>query len=521
MSQDVFSNINPATTSGTQLATLLNNFKDAMMSGLSGTSRPSQLQAGGKWIDTSQAGSPNFLWIEKLFDGTNDIVTARYNLSTGTISIAGSDNSFEVTKISSDTAGALLKLIKQRASGAQVAAGDTIGELQYIGRTDTAGNPIVARIRSVATNTMTSALAGANLLFEQVVTGTAALVEVMRLIDGKLGLGINLPANTLHVRGTGIKSERYADDATAAKLILFKKRVTGAGQILNADVIGSVDINSVDVAGTEAQTAGIEISATESHTATARGTKMSFKTVKTGLAVLFEHFTLGNSMEVFSKLGIEGYELRYHNVATAATIAQLSADKAIVNFTGSTATTLQGINGDGLSKVILIHNNSSAAITVKNQDTGAVAIDRFLLPNSRDITIPSNSSLEVFYSIVDSRWKLKSGSGSGGGGTLVAPSLNTYATPLTVAAAATITPSAVDSRRIIHVKGDTGGTTLGDIAISGDQFGEVILVGTSDADPLTITNSGNIVTKDGGDRILYANSMAHFILTGTKWILKE
>ena len=40
MSQVIFADINPAVTSGTQLATYLNAFKAALLSGLSGSSRP-------------------------------------------------------------------------------------------------------------------------------------------------------------------------------------------------------------------------------------------------------------------------------------------------------------------------------------------------------------------------------------------------------------------------------------------------------------------------------------------------
>lgn len=83
MSQSVFSTINPATTSGTQLATLLNDFKNALMSGLSGTSRPSQTTPGGTWIDTTNEGSPNFYWSYKIYDGTTDIEMFRINLATG------------------------------------------------------------------------------------------------------------------------------------------------------------------------------------------------------------------------------------------------------------------------------------------------------------------------------------------------------------------------------------------------------------------------------------------------------
>ena len=99
MSQNVFSTINPATTSGTQLATLLVDFKNALMSGLSGTSRPSQLTQGGFWIDTTDIGSPNFLMKFKLYDGTADNLVFSVNISTGQIVLSGSADTYNLAHV--------------------------------------------------------------------------------------------------------------------------------------------------------------------------------------------------------------------------------------------------------------------------------------------------------------------------------------------------------------------------------------------------------------------------------------
>ena len=71
MSQAIWDSIVPTITSGNQLATLLNNFKDAVVSGLSGATRPSQLQAGGTWVDTSADASG--IWKFRLYDGSQDV----------------------------------------------------------------------------------------------------------------------------------------------------------------------------------------------------------------------------------------------------------------------------------------------------------------------------------------------------------------------------------------------------------------------------------------------------------------
>ena len=81
MSQNIFSNINPSATSGNDLATILNDFKDAVASGFSGTARPANLQAGGYWVDTTLAPTPDFLWKYMMWTGTTDILVFTLNIN--------------------------------------------------------------------------------------------------------------------------------------------------------------------------------------------------------------------------------------------------------------------------------------------------------------------------------------------------------------------------------------------------------------------------------------------------------
>jgi len=69
MAQYDFGTIDPNTTSGTDLATLLGNWRTAINSMHSGTSRPAYAAAGTMWRDTT--GSPELI---KLYNGTNDLV---------------------------------------------------------------------------------------------------------------------------------------------------------------------------------------------------------------------------------------------------------------------------------------------------------------------------------------------------------------------------------------------------------------------------------------------------------------
>lgn len=77
MSQYDFSTINAATKSGTQLAVDLNNWRDAVHTNHSGNARPSYVQAGMIWIDTTSST----LWLIKLYDGADDIVLFQVDTS--------------------------------------------------------------------------------------------------------------------------------------------------------------------------------------------------------------------------------------------------------------------------------------------------------------------------------------------------------------------------------------------------------------------------------------------------------
>lgn len=413
MSQDVFDSINPATTSGTQLATLLDNFKDALMSGLSGDTRPDELTAGGFWIDTSQAVAFDY-WSFKVFDGTDDIEIFRMDLSTGTPIIAGTTAMFDITKVSDDAVGAVLTLIKNRVSGTngQVQASDIIGELDFKSRDSSNGNPIVGKIKVVSSNNMTSGAQGAYFVFESIDIGTNTIVEQMRIKDGKVGIGLATADVALHVRSTtGIKSHRNTDDATGGKVIVKKSRVAGTGAAQTSDELGAFEFHSTDSASAEVTTALIKAEAAQGHTNLVRGTKLTVQNTKLGAATPVDFLTIGDEIEAVETLAANSLRLVQQSIATAASITAMNADKAIVNFTGSTTTNLHGINASGKTKVIVLHNSSSAMVYLRSESvTEGTAANRISLLS--DIGIPTNATVELFYSTAASRWKPRSGPSS-------------------------------------------------------------------------------------------------------------
>lgn len=84
MSQFDFGTINPVTKNGTELATDLNTWRDAVHSQHSGTSRPAYAAAGTLWLDTTTT-----TWVMNLYDGADDIVLFNINTVTNSAQFAG------------------------------------------------------------------------------------------------------------------------------------------------------------------------------------------------------------------------------------------------------------------------------------------------------------------------------------------------------------------------------------------------------------------------------------------------
>jgi len=520
MSQAIFPNINPATTSGTQLATLLNGFKDAVASGFSGDTRPPNLQAGGYWIDVSEEDAPDYLWKFKIYDGTDDIEIFRINLSTNSVTVAAIDSLFEILRVSADTVGAVMKVSKRRvANNGQVLDGDVVGEYQFVGRGSDSSNPVVARLKAVASDDMTGSAAGGYLVFEVISDGQVVLTEAMTLRDGKLGIGTTAPEHGLHVvSSTGGKIQRTADDASASSLKLRKRRIAGTGAVQSGDVISALESETTDDASAASVSADIRSIATENHTASAQGTDISFRTTPAGSATKTEKMRLGDASFIKGPYTLEALTLESQDVATTATIAALSATKAVVKFTGSTATSLQGISATGQTKTILLHNKSTATVTVEHEDAGATAANRFDLPLGRDILLKEDESVEFFYDSDASRWKLKSGSGSGSGGGARVIS-GTRAAPLSITAGGGITASATDIREMVFVQGSGGHVTVtANPQISaGFQVGQEILIRSRNNDQtLTLVNGNGLVLN--GDWTGAEDDSLAVSWDGTNWV---
>ena len=299
MSQDIFDNIVPSTTSGSQLATLLNSFKDAYASGNSGTtSRPANIQAYGAWVRTDYPSASIFTMY--IYDGTQDIEIFQVNETTASIILTNSEDSFNIIKNSDDALGPELGLKKGRiAGGGQTELNDILGNIKWTGRDASAVEYEQARIGVTALEDVTSGAHGSEVAFYVTQTGTSSLVKAVTISnDKKLGVGVTAPTQMIENESSdstaGYKATNVADSAVGASVILKKKRVASSGQVLSSDVIGNFKSISTDDGGLEIDAANIKAVAEENHTSTAGGTTIIIQRVKIGETALSDAITIDN-----------------------------------------------------------------------------------------------------------------------------------------------------------------------------------------------------------------------------------
>lgn len=233
MSQDIWSAINPDVTTGTMLAGILGDFKDALMTGCAGTARPANLQAGGMWIDTTNQGAPNFYWSFKIYTGSGDQEVFRLSVLNGFGGTLFGDSEFDVSHISDDTIGPILQLIKNRIDdNAQVLGNDTVAELRFIGCTSLGLAQTPAYIRFTATDDQTSSAFGGTLSFASTPDATNAITEHFRFINACIET-----VKSHKINSQRLVSQNIATTATIAALDASKvvAEMTGA---TNTDIQG-------------------------------------------------------------------------------------------------------------------------------------------------------------------------------------------------------------------------------------------------------------------------------------------
>lgn len=367
MSQTIFNDIDPNTTSGTELATLLNDFKDAVASGFSGaTSRPANLQANGYWIRTDHP-SANLLTFY-LYDGTQDIELFQINTVTANIILSSSEDTFNIIKSSDDAIGPIINMIKGRETGDQANENDVLGEIHWKGRDGSAVEYTQAKITVTTLDDVTSSAHGANIAFFVTQDGASSLVQAVTITDtGKLGIGVTDPTQKAEVYATdstaGFKATIAQDSTTGASMTVRKRRTTGNGQVLSGDTVGNFEALSTDNAGAEIDSANIKAVASENHTATAGGTNIIIERVKVGATALSTAITIDtDSVDIADDLNVAGSvdittDLQVDGSATISTDLTVTGDLTV----NGTTTTVNTTTLDVADANITINDGGSDA----------------------------------------------------------------------------------------------------------------------------------------------------------------
>lgn len=196
-------------------------------------------------------------------------------------------------------------------------------------------------------------------------------------------------------------------DTVGAIKELVKQRIVDNGQVDSGDTVGEVRMVGRTNAGADVTVGYIKFVATDDMEDDQFGGTLSFFSTPDASSIITEHMRAINGlMESLVILKMPSLRLVAQEVPTASAIVQLSAAKTVVEFTGATATEVQGINSGHDSQMVTLHNLASENVTLKNQSGSAAAADRLKLPGDSDFILAPDNSVTVFYCTADSRWKL-------------------------------------------------------------------------------------------------------------------
>lgn len=243
MSQEIFTSINPETTSGLMLVGLLDDFRDAVVSNNAGDTRPSALQAGGLWIGTAKQAAPDYYWSFYLYTGSTDIEIFRISILNNYGGTLTADGSFQVQHIAADTAGAILNLIKNRkldVNNGQLLANDEVAEIKFVGATDTGTSPLVAYLQFTGTQDMTATSFGGKFSLFSTPDLTAAITEHIRLANSQVETIVPHKLNS-----EVLVSQNVATTATIAQL----SATTRVVEMTGATTTSIQGINSASLTG--------------------------------------------------------------------------------------------------------------------------------------------------------------------------------------------------------------------------------------------------------------------------------
>ena len=160
MTQEVFSDIDPNVTSGTELATFLNDFKASLLSVNSGPTAPTYAVVGTPWLDDSVATKLTM----KNYDGAQWISEFTIDTVAHTISFGGNNPTASFTASRTDTAADMIEMFRDTAA-------QTDGALIFTQNNDSAIKKTMAKFKAISESVSNGAEEGSFAL-QAMVAGT-------------------------------------------------------------------------------------------------------------------------------------------------------------------------------------------------------------------------------------------------------------------------------------------------------------------------------------------------------------
>ncbi len=280
----IFPNINPLTTSGSDLATLLNSFRDSVVSGfLSSTGRPTGVTKGGYWIDNSdEVGLGVFRYY--MFDGASDVLAFTLSKTTGRIAFPIQDGSVIVKQVSADAVGAIVEVFKARiADNGKVLSGDQLGTITFASTDDTGAKISDAvSLEAVALENHTGAAQGTKLnLYTKLATTATKFLQM------SFGPTIDMFNHLVF---------KYASaDANSLSIGFRKARGTLGAETAtqSGDDLGYIGARGYGATGYNGgNRTSLWFRASENHTDTAQGAKATIRSTENGTTVIKDRVTV-------------------------------------------------------------------------------------------------------------------------------------------------------------------------------------------------------------------------------------
>ena len=426
------------------------------------TNGPSSAAAAGQcWWDTTTT-----TWINKTYDGTTWIETGRLDISANTFAPSGLATNLTGLPVSTGISGlgtgvATALAVNVGSAGAPVVNGGALGTPSSGTATNITGLPVSTGISGLGTGIATALAvntgsAGAPVLFNGALgtpsSGTATNITGLPISTGVSGLGtgvatalaVNVGSAGAPVVNGGALGTPSSGTATNITGLPVSSGISGLGTgiatalAVNTGSAGApVLFNGAlgtPTSGTATNITGLPISTGVSGLGTGVATWAATPSsanlraaltdeTGTGAAVFATAPTISDAV-LTGLVDLQG-AIKYSTQSAPAQIAANQNDYNPSSVVCASTTTLlinadaardiTGIAGGAAGCSLRLINNGSFTITLKEQDAGSAAANRF--NTGGDFALAANGGVTLVYDGVASRWRnensITAGAGSG------------------------------------------------------------------------------------------------------------